>query len=301
MSVLRQYTIKILAIISVTVMLITVLPCSIYSAEESLFLCETPPDIPKGNINLISTYSTISDTSNEALEISYDKLNHVLQNKVDDKNGFIKFEGIRGLKMSDTYMYRLKLTVFSAQPNPEYNDSTSQGARIIFRGNDNASYCFFSLFSNSASYYSYIENSMLGSKTVTFARELNREYDICILTGPTELSVWVDNVLFMHETDMPNFEPYIGAQIYRSSVKMSGIEVYNMAPDDKEALASEEERVDVLTSYKEFEGVDGKLPGTDSALLTRAVIWLSVAVIALLVLLAVIFIPIIRRKKGASK
>ncbi|MBR7133205.1 MAG: hypothetical protein IKD04_06690 [Clostridia bacterium] len=301
MSVLRQYTIRILAIISVTVMLATALLCSICSAEENFFLRETPPEIPKGNINLITTYSTISDTSNKALEISYDKLNHILQNKVDDKNGFVKFEGIKGLKMSDTYMYRLKLTVFSAQPNPEYNDSTSQGARIIFRGNDNASYCFFSLFSSSASYYSYIENSMLGSKTVTFDRELNKEYDICILTGPTELSVWVDNVLFMHETDMPNFEPYIGAQIYRSSVKLADIEVYNMAPDDKDALASEEKNVDVLTSYKEFEGVDGKLPSTETDLLTRAVIWLSVAVAALLALLTAVFIPIIKRKKGASK
>lgn len=301
MHVSRQCRTNILAIILVVIMLCVCLPGGICCAEDSLFLRETSPDIPNGNTNLISTYSTISDTSKEALEISYDKLNRVLQNRIDNANGFVKFEGIKGLKMSDTYMYRLKLTVFSTQPNLEFNDHTSQGARIIFRGNDNASYCFFSLFSNSAGYYSYIENSLLKSKTVTFTRELSKEYDICILTGPNELSIWVDNVLFIHEIGTPSFEPYIGAQIYRSSVKLANIEVYNMAPDDKDALASEEERVDMITNYNEFDGVESRLPETGSVLLFKTIFWLAMAVILFAVLCAVIFVPIYLRKKGKCK
>lgn len=298
MSDLKQIAIKFVTLMLTAIVAFGGLVCSIsVSAEEDMFLRETPPAPPQGNMNLIETHSSISDTSNKAVDWSYNKLTHTLKNTVDDKNAYIRFEDIKGLKMSDTYMLRTKLTVFTAQPNLESNDTNSMGARIIFRGNDTKSMCFFSLFATNAGYYSYVDSSLLYNKSFSFSRELGREYDICILSAPNEVSVWVDNELVLNYDDAPNFEPFVGVQIYRASVQMSDIEVYNMSPDDAEALGAKEENKNILTSYKEFEGVEGVVPDADSEMLVRGIIYACGSGVLALALIAVITVPLIKRRK----
>lgn len=300
MSVLNRGVFK-FAVISLAVMIVILcVPIGLVSAEE-IFLRKTPPAVPEGNINLIDTHTSISDTSNKEIDWSYNKLTHTLKNTVDDKNAYIRFEDIKGLKMSDTYMIRTKLTVFTAQPSIENNDKNSMGARIIFRGNDTRSMCFFSLFATNAGYYSYVDGSLLHNNNFSFSRELGREYDICILSAPNEVSVWVDNELVLNFDEVPNYEPFIGIQIYRASVQLSDIEVYNMSSDNADDFVEKEVNNNILTSYKEFDGVEGVLPPTDYDMLVHGIVYALISGVISLTLIAMIIVPIIKhvkKKKG---
>lgn len=282
-----------------------VMPVAAEAQSDDIFLSESPPQIPEGNINLITTSDGLYDSTKGKIGVTYNRTYNVLANTNDLQSAFIQFANVKGLKSSDTYLFKFKLITKTAQPNPEYNDYTSMGARIIFRGIESGNkdgrtdnYCTFSMFAKSMAVHVYKDKaSVVTPLYVNFPRELGKEYDIAILSGPTEVSIWVDGKLCINQKGLPQYDPFFGVNIYRASVVLKNIEVYNINPDNPEDLKQTESN-DKLTYIKNtLEGVQGSIPPANQKGRLEFVAGIAVAAFALIMIPIVIILHIRAKKR----
>lgn len=301
----------ILAVLLCAVILLGSRSVAAAGSESNLFLQENPPEVPEGNRNLITTFERLDDTSNGKLGVGYNRVDNMLSNSEDLESGFVRFTGLKGLKPEDTYIYRFQLVVRSAQPNPKYNDTNSMGARVIFRGNGDLTqtnknlqdvvtkdYITFSIFNTNLGIHCYQGNEVGDNYLyVPFRRELGRAYDVVILSGPSQVSVWVDGKLNIHYEDLPKYDPYIGVNIYRASIQMRDIGVYNIAPVDPEAAAAVSQQAKMTLTNNSLKDIPSTLPDAGSPGLIALVVGTAAGVVSLLLFVGAVLL----RKRAKCK
>ena len=205
-------------------------------ADNSAFKSNSVPSMPKGNVNLLASSSVkLTDETGGGLGVKY--IDGVLKNTVNDVgDGITQFDGISGMKNSDTYVLQYNYTINSWTPNTGANDDVSMGARVFFRGVEKErgyNLLAFSLFRTSAVLLVYLEGQIVDVPYhVPFNRVNNKEYHITILTSLDSAKIWVDGSLIINATNLPQYDFAIGTIINRAAVTMSDFDLYNVNKDN---------------------------------------------------------------------
>lgn len=275
------------------------------SPTPSLYAASGVPKKPEGNINYADRLKSGHFATMQAKGFSWDEKTNTLKSTKKDQFGRVQVGNFTDMSVSDTFAIKFKYTVTDYEPNGE--DKGAMGLRFYFRGFtyygatnnlDNRGIMFANFGASDWEYWNW-EHTM--SNIYDYGFEVGKTYDVEILSGPSELGLWMNGKKIFYLYNLPDCGPYFTFEVYRSQFEMANLEIYNIEPEEYD-----DDEMKVLTplntdlSKIENHNFDNAVDKEEASLAEKNVVVVSFAVIVVAFIIFTVFLFKGNKKKGGK-
>ena len=231
------------------------------TVTSSLYIGSGVPAKPEGNINYADRLTDLTFiTAGTNYGFYWNEETNTFWNDRGDTYARMEFGNFTDMSSSDTFAMKFKYTVKDYKPNGA--DQGSMGLRLLFRGFTGYSVAGVHArgiqfaVPGANEYAMWSDNAYLGGNYIDYGFEVGKTYNVEILSGPTQLALWIDGKQIFYYYDLADCEPYFYFEVYRSLLEIADLEIYNIEP---ETYSNDEEKMAVMVSKEVSKNKEYKL------------------------------------------